>query len=201
MEKENTFTAEFTSRTFSLCDRNRHSFADYYDPLLFSLFTAIRFRRIKGTILLSFFFFLSALSSLRCSSPPSSLHFITLQSSRRAPARRLWCPNEVSSLRKLRRQLDSPLPSSRSHVYQSCIIRQARRKITLFNSHSRESLSSDSFLFCDRRISLFFFFYLPYVPTRILKLSRGKDDGKMMKGKDESEAKTEISFIGYYIIA
>lgn len=81
--------AEFTSRTFSLCDRNRHSFADYYDPLLFSLSTAIRFRRIKGTILLSFFFFLSALSSLRCSSPPSSLHFITLQSSRRAPARRL----------------------------------------------------------------------------------------------------------------
>lgn len=91
--------AEFTSRTFSLCDRNRHSFTDYYDPLLFSLSTAIRFRRIKGTILLSFFFFLSALSSLRCSSPPSSLHFITLQSSRRAPVRRLWCPNEVSSLR------------------------------------------------------------------------------------------------------
>lgn len=114
---------------------------------------------------LSFSFF--QLSSLRCSSPPSFLHFITLQSSRRAPARRLWCPNEVSSLRKLRRQLDSPLPSSRSHVYQSCIIRQARRKITLFNSHSRESLSSDSFLFRDRIVAtdLSFFLFLPALRT------------------------------------
>lgn len=128
---------------------------------------------------LSFSFF--QLSSLRCSSPPSFLHFITLQSSRRAPARRLWCPNEVSSLRKLRRQLDSPLPSSRSHVYQSCIIRQARRKITLFNSHSRESLSSDSFLFRDRIVAtdLSFFSFFTCL-TYVLAFSSYRE-AKMME--------------------